>query len=317
MSRHHLVVGAGPVGRHTALLLAGRGERVTLASRSGTGDALPGVRRVAVDAADADALATLADGSVAIHNAVNPPSYDVWPQWWPPVAEAFLTAAERTGALLVSAGPLYAYGPLADPDRVMTEDLPDAAQGVKGALRASMTAEAMTRHRAGRLRAVEVRGSDYMGPGVTTAHVAAVAPRALSGKGVRMFGDPRLPHSYTDVRDMARAMVHLVDESESWGRVWHAPTNEARSSVETVADVCRAAGREPVAVRAWPRAMLGLGGLVVPFLREMRETVYQFERPYVLDSSAITERFGLAPTPWEEVCAATAASALGVESLPV
>jgi hypothetical protein len=39
----------------------------------------------------------------------------------------------------------------------------------------------------------------------------------------------------------------------------------------------------------------------------MRETEYQFQRPYVLDSSAIERELGLAPTPWDEVCRATAA----------
>ncbi|MEN0103819.1 MAG: hypothetical protein AAGC90_12920, partial [Curtobacterium sp.] len=35
MSELHLVIGAGPVGRHVAELLAARGERVTVATRSG------------------------------------------------------------------------------------------------------------------------------------------------------------------------------------------------------------------------------------------------------------------------------------------
>ncbi len=79
-----------------------------------------------------------------------------------------------------------------------------------------------------------------------------------------------------------------------------------------MADVCRAAGREPARVARWPRAMLTVGGLVVPFLREMRETVHQFERPWVLDSAATERALGLAPTPWDEVCRATAETALGV-----
>ena len=41
-------------------------------------------------------------------------------------------------------------------------------------------------------------------------------------------------------------------------------------------------------------------------LRELRETEYQFTRPYVLDSAAITRELGLEPTPWAEVCRATA-----------
>ena len=48
----------------------------------------------------------------------------------------------------------------------------------------------------------------------------------------------------------------------------------------------------------------------MPLLRELRETEYQFAAPYVLDSSDIEEAFGLAPTPWDEVCRATAENAL-------
>lgn len=41
-------------------------------------------------------------------------------------------------------------------------------------------------------------------------------------------------------------------------------------------------------------------------MRELEETAYQFERPFVLDSSAITREFGLKATPWDEVCFSTA-----------
>ena len=44
-------------------------------------------------------LIELAEGAVALYNCVNPPSYTVWPEFWPPVAAAFLEAAERTGLL--------------------------------------------------------------------------------------------------------------------------------------------------------------------------------------------------------------------------
>lgn len=304
---HHVVVGAGPVGRATAAELVRRGHEVVLASRSGTGPEIAGVRRAAADAADADVLTKLVDGAEAVYNCVNPPSYHIWPTYWPPIAEALATTAERTGAVLAVTGNLYPYGPV---DVPMTEDLPDAATGVKGALRAHMWADLERRHREGLLRAVEVRGSDYMGPGVTEAHIPIAAKRAVAGKTARVFGDPSALHSMTDVRDMATALVTVATEPTAWGRVWHAPTNPARSQADTLADVCRAVDRAPVTVRSWPGAMLSVGGIVVPFLREMRETAYQFQRDYVLDSSAITAAYGLTPTPWDEVCRATGEVAL-------
>lgn len=303
MTDRHVIIGAGPVGQATAAELARRGLEVVLASRSGAGPEVPGARREAVDAADADALTTLTDGAAALYNCVNPPSYDVWPTYWPPIAEALATAAERTGVVLAVTGNLYPYGPVGGP---MTEGLPDAATGTKGALRARMWADLARRHEAGSLRAVEVRGSDFMGPGVTGAHIPIAAKRALAGKSTRVFGDPDAPHSMTDVRDLALALVTVAGEPSAWGRIWHAPTNPAKSQTETLADVCAAAGVPRVKVRAWPGAMLSVGGIVVPLLREMRETAYQFQAPYVLDSAAITAAYGLVPTPWDEVCRATA-----------
>jgi nucleoside-diphosphate-sugar epimerase len=190
----------------------------------------------------------------------------------------------------------------------MVEGMPDAATTKKARIRAEMWAAARAAHEAGRIRAVEVRGSDYLGPWVDPdhAHIVRVTAAALAGKTVRVMGRPDVPHSFTDVRDMGRALAAVAQAPQAWGRVWHAPTNAPRTQAEAIADVCRAVGREPVRVKGFPRWVLGLGGAVVPVLRELRETEYQFQRPYVLDSSAITRELGLEPTPWAEVCRATA-----------
>jgi nucleoside-diphosphate-sugar epimerase len=309
MNERHVVVGAGPVGLATAELLAGQGEDVVLVSRSGSGPAIAGVRREAADVADADRLVDLAQGAVALYNCVNPPSYTVWPTFWPPVAAAFLEAAEKTGATLVTAAALYPYGPVDGP---MVEGLPDAATTKKALIRGGMWAEAKQRHDEGRIKAVEVRGSDYMGPRVSTStgHIARVAPAALEGRTVRVFGRPDQPHSFTDVRDMARALVLVGSEPSAWGRVWHAPTNPAKTQTQVLQDVAASVGRTAGKVKSMPHVLLSVGGAVVPLLRELRETEYQFARPYVLDSSEIEERYGLAPTPWDEVCRATAENAL-------
>ncbi|MFW6774685.1 NAD-dependent epimerase/dehydratase family protein [Nocardioides sp. CPCC 205120] len=303
----HVVVGAGAVGRAVAAQLVARGEEVRLVSRSGAGPEVVGARRVALDVADGEALVRETEGAVALYNCINPPSYDVWATWWPPAAAAFLRAAQETGAVLAVTGNLYPYGEVDGP---MVEGMPDTARGAKGALRARMWADVREAHEAGRLRGFEVRGSDYVGPGVGTAHVARVAPRALAGRPVRVFGRTDVPHSMTDVRDVARTLVAVVDRPEAHGRVWHVPTNPARTQAETIADLCRAVGRPPVRVRSQPRALLTVGGAVVPLLRELRETAHQFECPYVLDSTAAQRELGLAPTPWDEVCRASAEAAL-------
>ncbi len=127
-SQHHVVVGAGPVGTGTALELAAAGHDVTVVTRSGSGPVHERIARVRADAADAGALATIAEGAAALYNCANPP-YDKWPALWPPIAAALLATAERTGAVLVTMSNLYGYGPV---DGVMTESTPLAASFPKG-----------------------------------------------------------------------------------------------------------------------------------------------------------------------------------------
>ncbi|MBA3411882.1 MAG: NAD-dependent epimerase/dehydratase family protein [Geodermatophilaceae bacterium] len=298
MSDRHIIIGAGPVGRATADALAARGADVVLASRSGAGNTK------AVDATSAEALTELANGAVAIYNCVNPPAYDKWPELWPPVANALLAAAQRSGAVLVTAANLYPYGPV---DGAMVEGMPDAPSGKKAQVRATMTADAFAAHAAGRLRAVEVRGSDYVGAGPGDyAHVPRVIEKALKGKAVRVIGSADQPHTWTDVRDMGRALATVATEESAWGKVWHAPSNAPRTQAEAVNDVLASVGVKPVSVKAMPALMFTVVSSFVPIVRELKETDYQFTRPFVMDSSAITAAFGLEPSPWDDICRRTA-----------
>jgi nucleoside-diphosphate-sugar epimerase len=304
MSDRHVIIGAGPVGQAVASVLAERGADVVLASRSGQGPELAGARRVAVDAADVEQLSRLAEGAQVLYNCVNPPRYDAWAELWPPVAAALLAAAERTGAVLAVTGNLYPYGPL---DRPMVEGMPDAAPGKKAQIRARMTADALAAHEAGRIRTVEVRGSDYVGaPLGDHAHVPRVVPAALEGKTVRVIGDAHQPHTWTDVHDMGRALVATAGNESALGRVWHAPSNPPRTQAEAVNDVLASVGKPSVTVKAYPRWLVRALGIANSQMRELQETEYQFTRPYVMDSSAITAELGLTATPWDEVCRRTA-----------
>ncbi|HEX2704745.1 MAG TPA: NAD-dependent epimerase/dehydratase family protein, partial [Candidatus Lustribacter sp.] len=287
----HLVLGAGPVGRHTAAELRRRGEEVVVGSRSGRG-AGPGVAMVALDATDADAISRAADGVASIHNCLNPPQYHRWPQDWPPMAQALLVAAERCGAVLVTASNLYAYGPVDGP---MREGMPDAATHSKGMVRARMWAEALAAHTAGRVHAVEVRASDYVGSGVGAgSHLNRLVPGMLQGRTARVIGDADAAHTWTDVGDVGRTMAHLALTPASWGRVWHAPSNPPRTQREALTDICAAAGRPAPKVAVIPRSVLRALGLVVPIVRELNGVAYQFDRPFVMDSSAAERDLGLA-----------------------
>src|SRR6478752_4088575 len=268
MSKTYVIVGAGPVGRHTAEVLRDGGDDVVVVTRSGR-SSVDGVTSVAADASKPEALTGIASGADALFNCANPTDYTRWEEIWPPLAESLLVAAERTGATLVTSSCLYPYGPTGAP---MVEGQPDAATDHKGRLRASMWAEAKARQDAGRIRAVEVRGADYVGAGVgANGHITRHLATATKGKPAWVIGKPDLPHSWTDVADMARTLATVADRPEVWGQVWHAPTNAPRTQREALTDVLAAGGHAPVAVRSIPRPVLRGLALVNGQMREVAE----------------------------------------------
>ena len=301
----HLVIGAGVIGGGVARLLAERGERVSVVSRSGSGPA--NVTRVAADARDAEAMTRLADGAGVIYNCVNPP-YHRWPADWPPIAASVLSAAERSGAVLVTLSNLYGYGPRAgayDPSHPMTEETPLAATGRKGRVRAQVWQDALAAHRAGRVRATEVRAADFVGPGAESALGERVVRRIRQGKRVSVLGRADRLHTWSFTEDVASMLVMAGTDPKAWGRAWHVPSNEPRTQRAVIDDLAGAAGVEPVRVSTIPSAVLAGMGLVWPLMRELRETEYQFRDEFVMDSSAAQETFGLKPTPWGQIVAVT------------
>jgi nucleoside-diphosphate-sugar epimerase len=294
-----VIVGSGAVGSTVANLLADQGYLVRIVTRRGSGPDREGVERVAADATDADRLTALTHRAAALYNCANPP-YDKWLTDWPPLASSLLTAAERTGAGLVTMGNLYGYGEVDGP---MTEHTPLAATGHKGRVRNRMWADMLAAHDAGRARVTEARASDFYGPGpVGTSHLGqSFMPRLLAGKRpIVLQSDLDAPHSWTFVPDVARTLVTLAGDDRSWGRAWHVPTAPPVPLRQMYARMAAIAGVPERGVVVAPRLVLRVVGMAVPFVRELGEVRHQFVRPFVLDSTAAQDTFGLAPTPIEE-----------------
>jgi len=279
----HVIVGAGPVGSATANLLAERGEQVRVITRSGRGPAHPAIELIAADATDTERLSTLSEGAAALYNCANP-QYHQWLTDWPPLAFAMLTAAERTGAVLATASNLYGYGPVDGP---ITAETPLAATHPKLKIRADMWREALARHEAGRIRATEVRGSDYLEANSILSVV--LAKPLLAGKRAYVPGALDLPHTWTSISDVARTLVTVAGDERGWGRAWLVPSNPPLTIRALSAEFTRVTGAPPAKLSRVPYSVLWTMGLFSPLLRELRATSYQFTRPFVLDSS-LTER---------------------------
>jgi nucleoside-diphosphate-sugar epimerase len=290
----HVIVGAGAIGTATALLLAERGDHVRLVTRRGTGPQHPAIELVAADATDAERLTELTRGAAALYNCASP-QYHQWFTDWPPLHAAFLAAAERTGATLVAMSNIYGYGPVDEP---MTPKTPIAATHPKLLLRARMWDDMLAAHEAGRLRAAEVRASDYIEANSLLSNL--IGAPVLAGRRAYAPSPLDVPHSWTSVHDCARALVAAATDEQALGQVWFAPTNPALTVRQLVTRFAEVNGAPAPKLTSIPYPVLWTAGLFQPFIKELRTTRYQFTRPFVIDSRATTQVLGLQPTPMDE-----------------
>jgi len=286
----HVIVGAGPVGTATANLLADRGERVRVITRRGTGPERAEVERIAADATDSARLSELTKGALALYNCASP-LYHQWFTDWPPLAAALLTAAERSGAVLATASNLYGYGPVDGP---ITDTTPLAATQPKLKLRADMWRDMLAAHQAGKIRATEVRASDYIEANSIFSFV--LAKPLLAGKRAWVPAKLDVPHSWTSVSDVATALVSAAATERAWGRGWLVPTNPPLT-VRQLATRFTELNKAPAPkLTSMPYPALWAAGLFDVTVKELRHTYYQWNRPFTIDSSVTEREFGLAPT---------------------
>ncbi len=297
-----VIVGAGPIGSRTALLLAQRGEEVRVISRSGRGPVAEGIELVAADAADPAKLTELTKGAVAIYNCANP-AYHTWLTDWPPLAASLLQAAEANEALLVTFSNLYGYGPVDGP---ITATTPMRAEHPKLRVRRQMWEEALAAHQTGRVRVTEARASDFIGSEANSVLADMVIKRTVNGKSAFVLGDPDAPHSWTNVDDVAKTLVAIAGDERAWGKAWLVPT-AAPLSVRAAAERANElVGAKKAKVTSLPYWVLWSMGLFSKVMKELRATYYQFAQPFVVDSSLTERTFGLAPTPIDDSLRASA-----------
>ena len=91
------------------------------------------------------------------------------------------------------------------------------------------------------------------------------------------------------LRSIAAGQVHLLIEP------WHLPVSPALTGAEWSERTAAIIGRSVAPTRV-TRPMLVALGVFMPILRELRETLYQWQGPWVVDDTKVRAAFGVAAT---------------------
>jgi len=306
MTFNHVVLGTGAIGRAIAEELVRRGETVCMVNRSGNMDEIPsGVEVVATDLYDPAKVREVTQGVKVVYQASQPHYYE-WPKKFPPLQKSIIEGLTGSNAKLVIVENLYMYGKT--DGKPITEELPYNAHTRKGKVRAEMSEAALAAHRAGKVRVTIGRGSDYFGPWGTDSSMGGIVfYRLLQGKSAQIAGSANMPHTHTYIPDFGKALVILSERDEADGQVWHVPNDLPRI---TQGEMIQLAAKEisgSAKIQVAGKFMMSMLGLFVPEVKESVEMMYEFNQPFIVDSTKFEKAFGMKATPMREAIKETVA----------
>ena len=299
----NVIFGTGPLGKAVMKALLKRGKSVRMVNRSGQADVPEGVEVKAGDANDLAFTRQVTAGAEAVFQCAQPP-YNEWVEKFPPFQAAILEGAAASGAKFIAAENLYMYGEVNGP---IHEGLPYAAKTRKGKVRGEMSMALLEAHRSGKVRVAMARGADFYGPGVRESSLGERAlGAAVEGGKASLVGALDLPHTYTYIQDFGEVMAVLAEREDALGQAWHVPNPPTLTQRELMKMFFAEIGL-PARMSGMGRVMMTIGGLFISEARESVEMMYEFEKPFVVDSSKFTKAFGVEGTPLREAIQTTVA----------
>lgn len=295
-----VVLGDGPVGRTAATELLGRGVRVRVVTRSGSGPAGADLHRADImdEAAVAEAVGDAPLVVMAAHVAYRT---KLWRDLLPRMEQPVLGHVRRTGATLVLPESMYAFDPDHGPISSTTSLRPAHPKG-------EVRRDLLQAREASGARVRSVVAGDFVGPHVRGSVAGeTMAGRIVAGRRALSVGRTDLPHAYSHVPDLVRAMLAAADVPDDGHRLLMAPYAGSLTQQELADAFADAAGVRRRPIIALGSVASAAVGVLAPDIREIRQIMRQFTKPFEIDARADEALLGLTATPWEQAVKETVA----------
>lgn len=255
---------------------------------------------LAADLTKAEEVKKAVEGADVAYLLVGLPyNKHIWQQKWPVVMQNTIEACAAANCKLVFFDNVYMY----DPHHLdgMDEHTPIGPVSVKGRVRAQIAQDFMLAVEQGKIQGLIARSADFMGTTSNVIPYETIVKNLAKGKAAQWFGRKDKVHNFTFDEDAGKAVAELGNTPSAYGRVWHLPSTQQRLTIsDWVALFAKEMNVKPK-ISVLPISMMGLLGLFIPILREVKEMAYQYNRDYYFDSGAFTKQFGWTATSEEAI----------------
>lgn len=296
----HTILGAGgPVGKSLAAALGNLNKPVRLVSRH----PLVGDNAQSWFKADLtiqqDVIDALKDTEVAYLTIGLPYSTKIWWEYWPLVMKNVTTACLHHGTRLVFFDNIYAISP--QHLNPITESSPIQPCSKKGEIREEVTKILMEAVERKGLMGLIARSADFL---TLEENKGLIKPllydRMKKNQRAQWICNANVIHNFSYLPDLGKGTALLGTTPDVMQQVWNLPTDPTPM---TGVDWIRLMAEEMPASEKYTvisAGMIKFLGLFVPYMRELVEMLYQYNKDYYFDSSKFNRYFKFIPTPPRE-----------------
>ena len=216
----------------------------------------------------------------------------VWEKTWPPFMRHVIKACKEHNSKLVFFDNVYMY----DPDYIhhMTEETPVRPVSRKGKVRGEIAKMIMEEVEKGNLNALIARSADFYGL-KNSLLTEMVIKNLKKGKKAQWLADAGKVHNFTFVPDAAKGTAMLGNTEDAYDQVWHLPTDYTQLTMRDWVEMIASELGTKARLSVLPKSMMGLVGIFIPILKEVKEMAYQYDRDYFFDSSKFEKKFSYKP----------------------
>ncbi len=223
----------------------------------------------------------------------------VWEENWPRFINNLIQSCKKHNAKIVFVDNIYMY----DRDHLqnMTEKTPINPSSKKGKIRAEIAGQLLNAAEKKEVNAMIARSADFYGPNVIGSLLTqSVLNNLRKDKSPQWIGKLDVVHSFTNTRDIGKAVALLGNTADAYNQTWHMPTFEGKLTSRQWIELVMKTIKKNKKIQAMPVWSLGIMGLFIPILKEIKEMSYQLDRDYYFNSSKFNKEFHFTPITPEE-----------------
>jgi len=248
------------------------------------------------DLSDRDEVFKAVSGSEIVYLTIGfDYSTKVWRELWPPLIQNVIDACIASKAKLVFFDNVYAIG--GDFVSHITEESPISPTSRKGEIRAQVNLVLLESMNTGKIKAIIARAPDFYGGNIDKSMLMTVIYKNLtSGKKAQWLFNAKVKHSYIYAPDAGKATALLGNTPAAYNQIWNLPTDRKSMTAEQWITLFAKEMGKSDHFQLIPAWMVRILGIFVPFMNELYEMRYQFDREYFFDSTKFENYFKYKPT---------------------